>query len=184
MRRRGAADRLGADLGQADVPHVPRLHELADRADGLLDRHLGVQARRAIDVDVLDAQPVQAVRERGLDRGRARVIAEPGAVRPSLGPELDAQQEVLPRAAADRLADQHLVVAHAVEVAGVEERDPGVERGVDRGDALAPLGRPVHARHAHASEAERRDLRAVAAELACVDRGHGSRVARPSRAPA
>ena len=41
-----------------------------------------------------------------------------------------------------RLADQHLVVAHAVEVAGVEEGDAGIERGVDGGDALRASAGP------------------------------------------
>ena len=40
MRRRGAADRLRAHLGEADVPDVAGLDELGDRPDGLLDRHL------------------------------------------------------------------------------------------------------------------------------------------------
>ena len=53
----GAADRLGADLGEADVADVSRVDHFADRADRLLYRHVGVEARRAIDVDVLDAEP-------------------------------------------------------------------------------------------------------------------------------
>ncbi len=89
---RGAADRLGADLGEADVADVAGLHQLGDRADGLLDRHVGVQARRAVDVDVVDAEARERVGERGLDRGRARVVAEPRAVGAALRAELDAQQ--------------------------------------------------------------------------------------------
>ena len=44
--------------------------------------------------------------------------------------------------ALQRLADQHFIVAHAVEIAGVEERDAGVERGMDGGDALARSAGP------------------------------------------
>ena len=58
MRRGGAADRLGADLGEADVAHVARLDELGDRADGLLDRHVGIEASGTVDVDVLDSEAV------------------------------------------------------------------------------------------------------------------------------
>ena len=43
---------------------------------------------------------------------------------------------------------------------------PGVERGVDRGDALRLVGRAVHAGHAHAAEAERGDGGAGGAERA------------------
>src|SRR5262249_6092669 len=39
-----------------------------------------------------------------------------------------------------------------VEVAGVEHGDAGLERGMDGGDRLRIVGRPVAARHAHATE--------------------------------
>ena len=68
---RGAADGLGADLGQADVADVAGLHHVGDRADGVLDRDGGVEARRAVDVDVIDAEARQAVREEVLGRRRA-----------------------------------------------------------------------------------------------------------------
>jgi hypothetical protein len=45
-------------------------------------------------------------------------------------------------------------VAHGVEIAGVEQRDAGIERGMDRGDALVAIGRPVDLGHAHAAEAK------------------------------
>src|SRR5215470_5777077 len=51
-------------------------------------------------------------------------------------------------------ADQHFVVAHAVEVARVEQRDTRIARGVNRGDALRTVGRTVEVRHSHASEAD------------------------------
>ena len=41
VHRGGAADRLGADLGEPDVAHVAGLDQLGDRADGLLDRGVG-----------------------------------------------------------------------------------------------------------------------------------------------
>ena len=37
----------GADLGQADVPDMPGLDQLGDGADGLLDRHVRVDAGRS-----------------------------------------------------------------------------------------------------------------------------------------
>src|ERR1700742_5248810 len=86
----GTADRVDADLGQTDVAHVARVDQLGDRADRLLDRDLLVQARGAVDVDVVCSQALQAVGQGGLDRGWARVVAEPGAVGPALGAELDA----------------------------------------------------------------------------------------------
>ena len=56
-------------------------------------------------------------------------------------------------------------MAHAVEIAGVEKRDAGVERGMDRGDALLPVRWTIRPRHAHAAEAEGGDLRTSGPEL-------------------
>ena len=54
-----ARDRLDADLGEADVAHESRLHHVGDGADGVLDRHVRIEARRAVDVDVIDAEARQ-----------------------------------------------------------------------------------------------------------------------------
>jgi len=70
-----------------------------------------------------------------------------------------------------RLADQHLIVAHAVEIAGVEQRDAGIERGVDGGDALAAVGGAVKVRHAHAAEPDGGDVGAGGAEFALFHDG-------------
>ena len=64
---RRATDRLGTDLRQPDVTDEACVDELGDRAHGLLDRHLGVQARGAIDVDVVDAETRQRMGHCGLD---------------------------------------------------------------------------------------------------------------------
>ena len=85
VHRRGAADRLGADLGEADVADVAGLHQVGDRADGVLDRHRGIEARRAVDVDVVDAEARQAVGEEVLHRGGAGVVAEEGRRRGRAG---------------------------------------------------------------------------------------------------
>src|ERR1039458_1589479 len=159
-----AADRLGADLRESYVAHVARLDELRDRADALLDRHVGIEARRAVDVDVLDTKACQRVRQRSLDRRWARVVAKPGAIRAALCAELDAQHVILARAPPDSLGDQQLVVTHPVEVACVQQVQPGVERRVDRGDALAAIRRTVHARHTHAAKTQSRDLGTIRAQ--------------------
>ena len=52
----------------------------------------------------------------------------------------------------------------AVIVAGIEERDPGVESGVDSRDAFALVCRTVHPGHAHAAERQGKDGRTVRAE--------------------
>ena len=62
-------------------------------------------------------------------------------------------------------------MAHAVEVAGVEQGDAGIECGVDGGDALAAVGRAVEVRHAHAAEADKRDGWTCRAEFALFHGG-------------
>ena len=164
---RGAADRLDADLGEADVADVARLHHVGDRADGLLDRDRGIEARRTVDVDVVDAEARQAVGEEVLRRGGARVEAEVGAVGAAQGAELHAEQGPVAAGAGERLADEELVLAHRIEVARVDEVHAALERGVDRGDALRLVAAAVQAAgaHAHAAERDRKHLGARGAEL-------------------
>jgi hypothetical protein len=113
-----------------------------------------IEPGRAIDVDVIQPEPLQRVGQECRHRSGSRIIARPAARRIAQRAELRADLEAVARHAPQRLADQHLVVAHAVEVAGVEEGNTGVERGVDGGNALGPVGRAIHARHAHAPKAK------------------------------
>jgi hypothetical protein len=57
-------------------------------------------------------------------------------------------------------------VAHAVEVAGVEQRDAGLERGMDGGDALVAVGGAVEVGHAHGAKADGGDGGAGGTEFA------------------
>ena len=165
MRCGGAADGFGADLGQADVADVPGFHHVGDRTDGVLDRHVRIEAGGTVDVDVVQTKPLQGIGEKGLHGRGAGVVADPAAGRIAQGAELDADLGAIPGNALQGLADQHFVVAHAVEVAGVEQADAGVEGGVDRGDALRTFERAIHAGHAHAAEAEGGHVRTGGAEL-------------------
>src|ERR1035437_11004004 len=157
MGPRRPADRLGPHLRESYVAHVTRLDEIRDRAYALLDRNIGIKARRTVDVDVLDTKACQRVRQSSLDRRRTRVVAKPGTIRATLRAELDAQHVILAWAPPDSLGDQQLVVTHPIEVACVQQIQPGVERCVDSGNALATIRRPVHARHPHAAKTQRRD---------------------------
>ena len=163
-----APDGRRAHFRQADVAHIALLHHLADGADSILDRHRRVEARGAVDVDVVDPEALQRIGEEIAHGRRARIVARPSPRRVAQRAELDAEPVAVARHALQRLADQHFIVAHAVEVAGVDQRHAGVERGVDRRDALGAVGGAVHAGHAHAAEAERRDMRAGEAELAML----------------
>src|SRR5277367_3784295 len=84
---------------------------------------------------------------------RPAVVAGPLPGRIAQRSEFDADLQIVAAAAGERLADQHFIVAHAVEVAGVEQRDAGVECRMNGGDALAAVGGSVKIGHAHAAEA-------------------------------
>ena len=64
---------------------------------------------------------------------------------------IDRQDDFIARPALEGLGNQELIVAHAIEVAGIEEIDAGIERCVDGGDALVPVCGAVEVRHAHAA---------------------------------
>ena len=55
-------------------------------------------------------------------------------------------------------------MAHAIEVAGIKQSDTRIERGVDRGDALASIRWTIQIRHAHAAKSDDRDLWTYGAE--------------------
>lgn len=160
----GPAQRLGTDLRETDVADVAGLHQLGDRADRFLDRHVRRDASGPVDVDVIGVEAAERVGEEVLHRLGAQVVADDAAVGRPHEPELDAEHGPLAGTAAQGLAQQQLVVAHAVVVGAVEQRDPFVERGPDRGDAFGLVGGAVEVRHAHAAEAERRDPQAVGAK--------------------
>src|SRR3954469_11201220 len=90
MYRGGPGDAVRAALREPDVADVAGVDELLDGADGLLDGHVRIHARRPVDVDVVGAEAAQRVGQRGLDRLRAGVVAEPMALDRALRAELHA----------------------------------------------------------------------------------------------
>ena len=100
------------------------------------------------------------------DRLRAAVDAA-GLARRELEAELGRDHDLVADRL-ERLADELLVRERAVDLRGVEERDAAVDRGPEQRDHLLRLRERREAgAHAHAAEAERRDLE-VQSERACV----------------
>jgi len=84
-----------------------------------------------VEVDVVGAQPRQA----GIDLLQDRCAGEPGTVGAGPHPAVDlgGQHDVLAGGVLpQRPAGELLARALGVDVGGVEEVDPGVERGLDR----------------------------------------------------
>ncbi|CAG6397497.1 hypothetical protein SCOCK_560007 [Actinacidiphila cocklensis] len=157
----GAADGLRPYLGQPDVADVSGLDQFGDGADRVLDRGVGGEAGGAVDVDMVGPEATQRVGERVFHMGGTALDADEGSVGAAQTAELHAQENLFAIAVVERAADEVLVVAHAVEVGGVEEGDAGSEGRVDRGDGVSFVsgGRPIG--HARAAQRERSDLRAT-----------------------
>ncbi|CAM5707608.1 hypothetical protein SGLAM104S_03786 [Streptomyces glaucescens] len=175
--RGGSADGVGADLAEADVPDVPLFDQFGNGADGLLDGDGRVEAGEPVHVDVVDAEALERVRGEVLHGLRQAVDAQPGAVGAAQRAELHADQRLFAAGCgggAQGFGEEQFVVAHAVEVAGVEQGDAGFEGRVDGGDGLGAVGVAVQRGHAHAAEGEGGDLGAGGSEGAGLDRRHAS----------
>ena len=159
-RRRG--------LRQAQVAHLPQLHQFRHRAHGLLDGSVRIDAMLVVQIDHVHAEP----RERGV-AGRTHVLGAPVdapdlrsglAHDPELGREDDA---VAP--SFQGLAHRNLVGVRAVRVGGIEKADSQIEREMYQRYGLI-LGRPagrIEIRQPHAAETDLGDLQALASQYAC-----------------
>jgi hypothetical protein len=147
-----------AHLGQPDRSHIAGFHEVNHRTDRVLDRHRLIQARRAIDVDVIRAEPDQRIREEVLHRRGLCVNAAHAVVGAAQHAELDRELDLV-AAAGDRFADEELVVSRAVEVGSIKKCHAAFDRGVNDGDALRVVRLAVGAGHSHAAESDSRGYR-------------------------
>ena len=95
-----------------------------------------VDAVLVVEVDVIDAEPLQARVARAAHvLGLAVDAAVARAVRVAHDAELRGEDDLV-AAIADRPADELLVRERAVDVGGVEEVDAELERAMDRRDRL------------------------------------------------
>jgi hypothetical protein len=158
VHRLRAPERLGSRLAEADVEDLPLLHQLCHRADRLLDRRLRVDPVLVVEVDVVGAKALERPLDRALhvlggavrgpDRGH---IARLRVVHPVV--ELGGDHAVVPTSL-DRPADEHLVGERPVDLGGIEEIDPELERPLDRRDRLVFVGCAVGDGHAHTAKSE------------------------------
>ena len=177
----GAGELPGVHRRGADIAGLAGLHDIVQRFERLLDRRLVVETVDLIEVDIVHAEPAQAV----VDLGEDRLARQAGAIGAGTHPAVDlgrdhhlvAAGEILDRPAEDLLAG-----AERIAIRGVEEIDAGFERLLDERPALLLAEAPgmvaaIAAAIAHAAEADARDIEAGAAEL-----GVFHRVSEPVRA--
>jgi hypothetical protein len=133
-------------------------------AESLVDVGVRVEAVDLEQVDPVGAQPAQRVLHRTGDPPPRR--AAPVRVLAHRHRDLRRQDDVV-TATLERLADDLLRLAAGVDVGGVDDVDPGVERPVDDAHRLVVVGGPPGAEH-HRAEGERGDGDAGAAERSVV----------------
>ena len=128
-----SADCLRGRLGESEVAHLSLAHQIGHGADGVFDRHRAIHAMLVVEVDVVDAEPLQRRVAGGLHVLRTPVLAdEPPVRRPHIA-ELGGYND--PAAPAlDCLPDQDLVRERAIDVGSVEEVDAEVEGTMERRD--------------------------------------------------
>jgi hypothetical protein len=68
------------DFGEPQISHLAESHQVAHRADGLLNRHGGVDAMQVIEVNNIDTEPAEGSIACALDIGRlpSRARSAPG----------------------------------------------------------------------------------------------------------
>ena len=146
-----------ADADPADLPLVPQLQHLAQRALETVDR---VRPVDLVEVDRLHAQAAQAALALLADARRPQVVVEAlrapveaDRLQPGGAHRLVPAQAALGGhhhpgpAAANGAPDQLLAAPRAVGGGGVDRVDAGVERGPDGVHGLAPRRcRPTSAR--------------------------------------
>ena len=160
-------DVAGGEGGRADVADLALVHEVAERRQRLLDVRARIEAVHLVEVDPVGAQPPQRVLDRA-DDPAARVALLVGVLAHRVV-ELGGEDDVVAAAAGERLADDLLGLALPVDVGGVDEVDPGVERRVDDPDRLVVVRVAPRAEH-HRAKTELADRHAGATQLAMLHR--------------
>ena len=160
MRREGRA---------ADVADLAGADEVGEGAERLVDVRVRLGPVHLVEVDPVGAEAAEA-RVDLLHDPAARVALLVRAVAHA-AVELRGQDDAVAAAARERLADYLLRLAARVDVRGVDEVDPRVERPVDDADRLVVVRVAPGAEH-HRAEAERADADAGAAERAVLHPGN------------
>ena len=120
-----------AKLEQPIVRTKPRAHAVVERPQRLFERRDGVEAVDLVEVDMIEAEPLQA----GGDLIHDMAAREADSVRPRPHPaaHLGGDDHVLALDAevAQGLADLNLGLAFGIDVGGVDEIDARFERAGD-----------------------------------------------------
>src|SRR5215207_7837548 len=142
-----APDSVRTYLREPDVVHITRLHEFGDRAYGLFDGHVWVQPCGLVEIDIVGTETRECISQSSFYCRWPRVVANKRSLRVALRAELHLDEHGVSTPAAQRFTYEQLVMAHAIEITGVQQRDPGIQGRVDCRDTLRLIRRTVEIRH-------------------------------------
>jgi hypothetical protein len=145
-------DLAGGKCRGADVPDLAGVDQIAQGSQRLVDVGIGLGAVDLIEVDPVGLQPPQTVLH--LPDDPAARVAELVRVITHRAVHLGRQHHVLAAPPFERVADDLLGLAAGVDVRGVEEVDPGVDRPVDYPDTRFAIRVAPGSEH-HRPETER-----------------------------
>lgn len=161
----GTPDRLRGRLTHAEMPDLAFGHQLGQRADGLLDRYVRVDAVQVVQVDMIGAQVAQRTLKGPAHVLRPAVQADHLTVVGDLHAGLGGEDGRLP-ASRKGPAEKLFVDERAVALRGIQQGDAELQRAVDGGQRLALVGGAVEDAHAHAAQALNTGDQALTAECA------------------
>ena len=162
----GPAQGVGRDFRQADRADLPFGHQVGHGPHGLFDGHPGVTTVQVVQIDFIDAQPLQAC-----FTGRPDII----------GPAADIHRTVLVAHEAklggyDRIrttgfehtGHQHFIVPVAIYIRGIQKVDPPGPGRFPTWPAI-PVRRPaIGMGHAPAPQTDGGYVKRTVAKLACM----------------
>ena len=147
----GAADGVGAGLAQAEIAHLALLDQARHGADGILDRHVGIDTVDVIEVDVVDAETLQA-RVAG-DRHIIRLAVDPATLAAGAADIAEFRSdEIFLAPAFHGAADELLVEAGGIGVGGIKEVYSNLGCAMNCRDGFRIVGHAVVRAHARTAE--------------------------------
>src|SRR6185312_429205 len=172
------------EVGRADVDDLPLLDQELHRLPDLVPGRLAIHVVHLVEVQMIGREPPQAPFAGGADVARR----QPALVRPvaHLAVDLRREHDLLAPAAPlrqpppDDLLRHALALLPAVDVGGVEEVDPQLERAIHDRERLplAGLGPEVHRPEAEPTDLQRRptepDVVHAPNLAASIGRGNGA----------
>ena len=155
----------GRGFRHPQIAHLSRAHEIGHRTDRFLDRHVQIHAMLIVEVDDVDAQPLQRRVTTLAHVLRRAVDTDVRPCRIAHVPEFGRKDDGGP-AIADGLSHQDFVGVRAIHVGRIDERHSQIQRSMNRLDRLLVVATRVELGHAHAPEADGRNKRTLFTELA------------------